>query len=215
MRESAEQGPPQDRGASVDDIRRSIESLTDPDTAKLMAYARNRIRWIGLSASYHEPGDLLHEAMMSVLEAGRRHWNPEKVTFTGFLIGAMRSISTNWARKGSAGKLEIAERNLIRLSDTGEEVESPLELAASQRPDPEEALLPNELQTKEQLIEEIKNLFRDHPLASLIIDGWGAHMKGPEIIEALDIDKTEYDTAVRLIRRRTTARWPKGMPDVR
>jgi hypothetical protein len=50
--------------------------------------------------------------------------------------------------------------------------------------------------------------------ASLILDGWKAGMKGPEIIEALDIDATEYRTEVRLVRRRIDERWPKGMPHV-
>jgi hypothetical protein len=76
-------------------------------------------------------------------------------------------------------------------------------------------LLQSELQTKEQLVEEIFNLFKDHLLASLVIDGWKAHMKGPEIIEALSIDENQYRTTTRLIRRRIAARWPKGMQNVR
>jgi hypothetical protein len=72
-----------------------------------------------------------------------------------------------------------------------------------------------DLQTEEQLVEEIKKLFEDQLLTSLIFDGWIAGMKGPEIIEALKIDENQYRTATRLIRRRIQARWPEGMPNVR
>jgi hypothetical protein len=215
MREPPGQGPLQDREASLEDIRQAFQSLTEADMVKLDAYANNRIRRIGLSASGRDAHHLLTEAMNSLLETGRRHWYPDKVDLPGFLIGAMWSISSNWARKGARGEVEISDTDLIRFSDAGEESRSSRKLARSQNPSPEEQLLQSECQTEEQLVEEIENLFKDHLLASLIIDGWKAGMKGPEIIEALNIDEKQYRTTVRFIRRGIAARWPKGMPYVR
>ncbi len=182
---------------------------------KLNTYAENRIRRIGFSASGHDAHQLLTEAMNSLLETGRRHWYPDKVDLPGFLIGAMWSISSNWARKGAKGQLEIPDADLTRNSEIGEGSRSATVFAFALDPSPEEQLLASELQTEEQLVEEIESLFKDQLLAPLILDGWKAGMKGPEIIEALNIDETEYRTAVRLIRRRTGAKWPKGKPYVR
>lgn len=215
MREPPGQGPLQDREASLEDIRHAFQALTEADMIKLDSYANNRIRRIGVSASNRDAHHLLTEAMNSLLESGRRHWYPGKVDLPGFLIGAMWSISSNWARKGARGEIEISDTNLIRFSDVGEESRSSRKLARSNDPNPEEQLLQDGFQTEEHLVEEIENLFKDHLLASLIIDGWKAGMKGPEIIEALNIDENEYRTTVRLIRRRIAARWPKGMPYVR
>jgi hypothetical protein len=214
MREPPGQGPLQAPEASLEDIRRAIQSLTEADMVKLQRYADNRIHRIGKSASNRDAHLLLTEAMNSLLEVGRRHWYPDRVDLVGFLIGAMRSISSNWARKAvEGGVLEISETDQIRISDAGEE-QSALAKTPSPSLDPEQQLIQQECQTEDQLIEEIANLFKDRYLASLILDGWKAGMKGPEIIEALNIDATEYRTEVRLVRRRIATRWPKGMPHV-
>ena len=215
MREPPGQGPLQAPEASLEDIRRAIQSLTEADMVKLQRYADNRIRRIGKSASNRDAHLLLTEAMNSLLEVGRRHWYPDRVDLVGFLIGAMRSISSNWARKAAeGGVLEISETDQIRISDAGEEQKSAIAKTPSPSLDPEQQLIRQECQTEDQLIEEIATLFKDRYLASLILDGWKAGMKGPEIIEALNIDATEYRTEVRLVRRRIDERWPKGMPHV-
>lgn len=215
MREPPGEGPLQDREASLEDIRQAFQSLTEAEMLKLNNYAENRIRRIGISASSRDAHRLLTEAMNSLLETGRRHWYPDKVDLPGFLIGAMWSISSNWARKGARGQLEISDTDLIRNSEIGDDSRSATRSAPVLEPTPEDQLLASETQTQEQLVEEIENLFKDQLLASLILDGWKAGMKGPEIVEALNIDETQYRTAVRLIRRRTDAKWPKGIPYVR
>lgn len=215
MREPPGEGPLQHREASLEDIRQAIRSLTEADWVALNTYAENRIRRIGLSASNRDAHGLLTEAMNSLLETGRRHWYPGKVDLPGFLMGAMWSISSNWARKGVSGQGEISDADLLRISEIGENSRRTTQSAQASGPGPEDQLLQNDCQTEEALVEEIETLFKDQLLASLILDGWKAGMKGPEIIEALNIDETQYRTAVRLIRRRIAARWPKGMPYVR
>lgn len=216
MREPRGQGPLQNREASLEEVRNAFRLLTEADWAKIDAYAKLRISQIGVSAPTSDSCHLVMKAMDSLLETGRRHWYPDKVDLVGFLIGAMWSISSNWACHGKrTGQIELPETDLIRYSDEGKELDGPLARAQANYPSPEEALIQGEFQTKEQLAEEIEKLLTDNWLASLILDGWKAGMKGPEIIEALKIDENQYRTTTRLVRRRVSAKWPKGMPNVR
>lgn len=214
MRESPGQGPSQTGGASVEDVRRALASLSEADLAKLDAYAANRIRRIGISASGRDEVHLFMEAMTSLLEE-RRHWDPARMDIVGCLTAAMWSISCNWARRSKTGFLEISEADLDRSLKADGSAKTLEEIGRSKMPDPEAALLAGELQTEEELVEEIKSLLKDNYIASLVIDGWAAGMKGPEIIEALNIETNQYRAAERLIRRRIDKRWPKGMPHVR
>jgi hypothetical protein len=215
MSEPPGPGPLQNPEASLEDIRRAFQALTEADWVKLDAYAHLRIRRIGISASGRDACHLFMQAMDS-LETGRRHWYPDNVDLVKFLTDAMWSISSNWARqKRTTGQVQVPETDLVRYSEQGEELDSILERAQPKDVSPEEQLVRSEFQTQEQLVEEIKNLFKDKPLAFLIVDGWTAGMKGREIIEALNIDENQYRTATRLVRNRIKARWPKGMPDVR
>jgi hypothetical protein len=215
MSEPPGSGPLQNPEASLEDIRRAFEALTEADWVKLDAYAEFRIRVVGMSAPGRDACHLFMQALNS-LETGRRHWYPGNVDLVKFLTDTMWSISSNWARRReTTGYVEIPETDLVEYSEQGEELDSVLEQARSQDANPEEQLIGNDFQTQEQLAEEIKNLFKDKPLAFLIIDGWTAGMKGREIIEALNIDENQYRTATRLVRRRIKDRWPNGMPNVR
>jgi hypothetical protein len=47
------------------------------------------------------------------------------------------------------------------------------------------------------------------------MDGLRDLMTGSQIIEALEIDRTAYETIVRRIRRKIAVQWPKGTHNVR
>src|SRR5215470_3927993 len=88
------------RPATADEVRRAIGSLTAADMAKLGSFAdvlafKVRRRAWGVGG-----GDLLQEAIIALLEEGRRNWHPDRVELLAFLFGAMRSIASNWGRKG-------------------------------------------------------------------------------------------------------------------
>lgn len=173
---------------------------------------------ISLLMEKHSRGQVFFEAMMNFPSALFHEWCDlgRQLEDMRFLIDAMWSISSNWARRREkTGYVEVPETDLVRYSEEGEELETVLEQAQSQEANPEEQLLQSEIPTQEQLEQEIKDLFKDKPLVFQILDGWSAEMKGPEIIEVLNIDKNQYQTAARLARRRIKARWPKGMPHVR
>jgi DNA-directed RNA polymerase specialized sigma24 family protein len=80
------------------DIRDEIEALTSADLLRLESYAAWRLRGLGRHAAGRTADDLVHEAILSAL-SGTRKWNRKRVDFVGFLTGAMRSISSNWAAR--------------------------------------------------------------------------------------------------------------------
>jgi hypothetical protein len=210
MREPPGQEPP-DEGVSLEHIRQAFQSLNENQWLKLFAYADARVRRLGASAPGRDGCHLFMQAVDSMLESGRRHWDPSKVDLVKFLIDAMWSISSNWARRTqTTGYLEICEADLIQYNEDDDEFESALQRAKSTEANPEEQLIRSDFQTQEQLAAEIENLFKDRYLASLIVEGWKAGMKGPEIIEALNITENQYRSETRLVRRRINARWPKG-----
>ena len=83
--------------ATADDIRAAIEALTLADWARLRNYAANRILKLGPKADDRSNEDLLQIALELLLDDTRR-WDRTKVEFLPFMIGAMKSVSSNWAR---------------------------------------------------------------------------------------------------------------------
>lgn len=215
MQEDPGHPKPGAKSATPDEVRLAIESLTEADMAKLYAFAEillfkvRRHTW-GVGA-----GDLLQEAMVSLLDEGRRNWRPERVSLVGFLIGAMQSIASNWKRKGAGGeKPPKLASDLGSLDERGEEIPTALDTTKDEQPNPEKALLAREQATEEQLIAEIEELFKGDVVASLVLNGWKNGMKGPEITASLEISRKEFAAAVRRIRRAVGVRWPEGKPYV-
>jgi DNA-directed RNA polymerase specialized sigma24 family protein len=215
MVENAGRDRDQERVATTDEVRNAINSLSLADLAKLKKFdetltekIRRRVWGVGA-------GDLLQEAIISVLEAGHRNWKPNQVDLMGFLMGAMRSIASNWSRKGR--KTEPPPRldsDLVSVNEDGDQIPTALEAALDGRPNPEQFLLMSELPSEEALVAELENLVRDDLVASLVMEGWKNGMKGPEIRDSLDLTQKEHEAAVKRIRRKRDARWPKGLPYV-
>src|SRR4051794_25338131 len=95
-RESTRRVVPE-KAASPVEIAAAIESLTAADFLRLGQYARRRIRILGPKAGDRMGDDLLQTAVQDLLEDTRR-WDKSKVGLMGFLFGAMKSISSNWAK---------------------------------------------------------------------------------------------------------------------
>lgn len=201
--------------AGPEEVRLAIESLTKADLIRLNRYAENRVARLGSLAGARGADDLLQEAMLSLLEEGRRYWRPELVSLPGFLMGSMHSISSNWARQGACGGAPLRGADLIRPSAEGDDPPDFFDTVAAPHPDPELQMIDNECQTEEELILQIENLVRDDLIPSLVLDGMKAGMKGPDIMKALGITEKELRAAQRMIQRRVRARWPGGLPHVR
>lgn len=187
--------------ATVEEISEAIEKLLPEELAKVYAFARNRARMMSLYGGAVDESDLVQLTFVSLLEQ-RRKWNPKKVSFTGLLIGAMRSIASNHKEKAlTSGYAEAASQ--LGSDDEDEEVLSLIERHPGSRLTPEQQLILGNWVT------EVYDYFHDDAEACVLMDGWKDGMSGTEIIETLEIDRKGYETIVRRIRRRFFARWSK------
>jgi DNA-directed RNA polymerase specialized sigma24 family protein len=200
--------PKSDKVATVEEIGLAIEKLTKAEWAKLHSFARNRARAMALRGSDFTEEDLVKEAIVALLEE-RRHWNPKKVDLVGVLMGAVRSIASNYRASKENGEYALPSSQIFSPAEDEAEADSPTEIHPDGRPNPEQTLIVS------NFLAEIYSLFEDDPEAMVIMDGWRDRMSGPEIIAALEIDRNAYETIVRRIRRKAAARWPKGDLNVR
>src|SRR5260221_695063 len=99
---------PPARVATAEEITRAIDALTEEESVRLKDYAENRIARIGpRAANRREADELINEAVVRLLE-GTRRWYRDNVAFVLYLIGAVRSIASEWAghRKRNAASPE-------------------------------------------------------------------------------------------------------------
>jgi hypothetical protein len=200
--------------AGPDEVREAIASLTEAESVKLKrltegaAYRLRRYVW-GTNGD-----DILQVAIHRVLE-NKRHWKPQKVDFVGFLAGVVSSIEFDWRKQGKRGDLPVLETDLSASNADGDEMPNAIQLAVDQGLNPEQQLIESEELTQEKLFQQIEVLLNEDSLASLIFSERRRGTKGPEIMKALDLTRTEYDTAVRRMDRAIQKNWPEGMPHVR
>jgi DNA-directed RNA polymerase specialized sigma24 family protein len=163
---------------------------------------------MALRGSTFTQDDLVREAVVALLEE-RRHWNPKKVGFVGVLMGAIRSIASNYKVATKDGNFSLPASQVFSPEGDDDEAASPTDMRPDGRPNPEEAAIIS------NMLSEVYESFSDDPEALVIMDGLRDRMTGTEIIEVLGIDRNAYETIVRRIRRKTAARWPKGSHNVR
>ena len=194
--------------ATVDEISEAVEKLLPEEWVKLNAYGKSRARFMALYGGAYDGPDLVKEAIIALLEE-RRTWNPKKVNFVGVLMGAMKSIASNYKKKSLASGYSLPDSQVSTEEEDGEAV-SLIEQHPDSRLSPEQQVLVKErLEATTALVADIYELFQDDAEAQLVMDGWRDGMSGTAIMETLEIDRTKYETIVRRIRRKSTARWPK------
>jgi hypothetical protein len=183
---------PVEKAATQDEIKTAIQSLSEADNVRLQKFARFRIRGLSRASKGRDWQDLIGQALTDTLDPNHRCWN-KSVTFVHHMLGAMRSISTAWKDAFDPDEASL-ESDLVR---NGEDlrVASILDDISSTNPDDERVMLAR------QEIEEIEKHFVRNSIELDVISGWRAQMTGPEIKEALGISQTDYETAVRQIRR--------------
>ncbi len=193
-----------EKSATAEEIIQASEKLTQAERAKLYSFARNRARMMALYGSDVTEEDLVQEAIVALLEQ-RRHWNPKKVDFVGVVMGAIRSIASNYKAAAKGGGFALPDSQL-RSPDSDEDEEA-VSLIGNY---PDHSAGPEQVAIVSNMLSEVYELFVDDPEALVIMDGWRDNMSGTEIIEALEIDRTAYETIARRIRRTVAAHWPKG-----
>jgi len=184
---------PEEAAATLEEITAAIEALTPGDLAKLRRYADNRLARLGPKAEGRTGDDLLQTAVTDLLEDTRR-WSKAKIGFAGFLIGAMRSISSNWARSFKKEDTPVAETDLLRTNLEGETF-SPLDDVQTHFPDPEQT------QHQKQTLEQIETLFKGDEKAQMVLMGWTEGYDPAGVREFWGLSLNDYNTIVCRIRR--------------
>ncbi len=110
----------------------------------------------------------------------------------------MRSISDHWRKEFDPKEEPILESDLVRTTEEGD-ILSPFDLIASGEPGADRAL-----EDKER-VEAIEKAFADDPVISVILDGLRQGMKPPEVRAELGLSQTEYETAMKRLRRQVPA----------
>jgi RNA polymerase sigma-70 factor (ECF subfamily) len=155
------------------------------DLLRLKAIARLHARGLPPDISWD---DLLQEAFTRVLVGSRR--KPPDVAMVPFLAGIMRSLrAQHWQRAGR-GAAAPATLRIDHARDLSRE--TALCDAAS---DPERSLI-----AQEQL-DAIGKLFSGDPVALRIIAGLAEGRSAAQIRAAMEISKTDYDSARKRMRR--------------
>jgi len=135
--------------------------------------------------------DLLQEAFRRALDGERKC--PISIDAVRFLAEAMRSIAD--------GELKKTQRQpvLVPLPGPGD-----AETAIAEPADPRstaEELIGGE-QEADRLRSEILSLFNDDQIAQIIVEGIMEDIEGEELRSLTSLDKTQFDSKRRLIRRR-------------
>ncbi len=188
---------PEERAASAAEIKAAIEGLTEADTQRLLRYAERRIWCVGRGAAGKIADDLLQEAMTDLLSDTRR-WDRSKVGFLQFLFGAMKSISSNWAKSYKPEEFPLSATELRQTNDSGEE-SNPYDAHADPSPSVDRSI---EFREK---IGQIDKLFADDPEAQQVLEAWKEGFDPAGVRELWSMTQKEYDTVVRRIRRRITS----------
>jgi DNA-directed RNA polymerase specialized sigma24 family protein len=195
--------------ATAEEVSEAIEKLLPEDWAKLYAYAHNRARMMSLYGAAVDSKDLVQRAVVEMLE-GRRTWNPKNVTFSGVLMGAVKSIASNHKAKSIASGYSVPDSQVSSDNDE-DELKTRIETFPDARLNAEQQMVTAEDdEDMIRLVEDLYAFFGEDLEALLVMDCWKEGLSGSEIMQTLEIDRTKYETIVRRIRRKSTARWPKG-----
>src|SRR5438105_2736429 len=169
----AEKAASQLISATSDEISRAIDAMREDEFVRLRLFGQNRIfRIRPRAANRRTADDLLQEAVMRLLD-GTRHWYPCKVTLVTFLVGAMRSIASEWAshRNRNKAKPEYAsfESERTRKDDEGNAV-SPFDAVRAEGLNVEEQAIEEGIEAERKAIaDEIEQAFSDDEPASMVI----------------------------------------------
>lgn len=193
MTEKPSRGVPDEQAATPDELEAAIKALTPGDLLKLRQYSDWRIGKLGRRAAGRTGHDLLLAAVTST-----RRWNKSNVDFKGFLYGAIKSISSNWARPPKTSRTAILEADLIREDEDGS-LFSPLDNAQDRSSSPEEQA--NATQT----LDLIEGLFKDDEKALMVLTAAREGYSPADVRELWNLSQKEYNAIMTRIRRHSRA----------
>lgn len=188
---------PEEAAAAPGEIAAAIEALNTGDRTRLKRFADYRVWWLGPKADSRTGDDLLQTALTDLL-ADTRRWNKSKVGFVKFLTGAMRSISSNWARSYKQNETLVLDADLRRENEEGEEF-SPLDNAQGDTSNPDKRL------SDKHTLDLIDDLFKDDERAQMVLTALQEGYDPAGVRELWDLSQKEYNAIVRRIRRQLFA----------
>jgi len=187
------------------EVASAIEALEQGDRVRLLEFAENRIARIGpRAANGRTADDLLQEASQRTLE-GTRSWNPKQVDLKGFLMGAMRSISSAWAahytRNQRSPDYAPSESNTGSNPSDGNG-RSVIDGLTSQTPSPEDELIRSEeANERAKIADQIEEAFADDEDALTVILGLEDGMSLRAIRDEFGWEDNRIRATVRRIKR--------------
>lgn len=172
--------------ATIEEVQTALAALSKADLLRLGKLARYHIRGIPTI----EPHDLLNEAIVSLLQGGKkgetRQW-PKSTNFLTFLANVMKSIASSHRRQHG---------RLIGKNTPWEEVEDSLSEESH-----ENAII--KFFEIEQELALIRSLFKDDKEAISILELIFDDTKKIEIMKKTGLTEKRYDAARKRIRRKT------------
>ena len=203
----ADRRVPEEQAATAAQVLEAIETMTSGDAVRLRGFAVGKWRLRGHLPDGRDGDDLLSAAAMTAL-TGKRRWNPSKVSFPTFLIGAMRSLASHARKAAITDILQVAlsESDLVRPEDPIRlDNISPADPHAfgSAAPSAEDRMLQEQAQREaHERIAEFEKSHNDDWEVLLVIEAWRDGHDGPAIRDKLGLSVTEYETIVRRLRRK-------------
>lgn len=188
---------PEEAAATPGEMAAAIEALTPGDWARVKRFADYRIWRLGPKAD-SRTGDDLTQTALTDLMADTRRWNKSKVGFVMLLTGAMKSISSNWARSYKQEETPVLEADLRRENEEGK-IFSPLENVQEQTPNPAKRL------RDKQTLDLIEDLFKDDEKAQMVLTAWQEGYDPAGVRDLWTLSPNEYNAIVRKIRRHLDA----------
>lgn len=190
------------RFATNDDVRMSIEMLSDIDKVRLMKAATILLP----GSEYGCAMDLVNEAVLRTMngeDASGRRW-PIHVPFMAYMIETMRSLASDSRRSFDARK-KLSYEFLATETMTADEVlfQDFDIYAESAENEFEEMQNRQELETRQNAdLRVMDDAFKDDAQIQWILMGYKDGYSAAEIRELSEMSKTEYATAQRRLRRK-------------
>jgi len=188
----SKKAPAAETPATRDEVESALAALTDVQLVRLNKVSAFRTASLGTRAVGRNPGDILSDAIIAILE-GRRKWFKSRVTFLPFVLGVMKSLTSHIRTGKALDAFDEIAPNPVGEEDDAEDFVEQIPTAA--RIDPERQLLAKDLD------KEIRKRFKDDPEVLLIYEAFLEKMTPAEIQACLGLSEKEYNAAAKRLRR--------------
>lgn len=171
------------------EVKNKIENMSDADWRRLEKYALKLASGLHMNAK-----DLLQDAFCRALDGRRKYYKDLQLDTVGFIGGIMKSLASNEIKKRLQNPIHLAQMSEFAVEDG---VETDVFQGSHDLDTPENLLI------AQKSVEQLLKAFDDNPNAQMILmakmDGFDTPQ---EIQEFCEINDTQYQSALRAIRRK-------------